>query len=245
MTPVIELIKSHRSIRKYTKQTIDQETINKLFEAGQSASTSSFIQAYSVIQIKDPLKRKAMATFAGGQSHVEEAPAFFVFCADLNRIKYCCERHSQEFEAGYAEHFVSASVDTTLLAQNTVLAAESLGLGCVFVGGIRNDPDGVSTLLKLPKHVYPVFGLCMGYPDQNPQVKPRLPLQAILQQDEYPQEMDKALLEKYDNDIFDYYQTRSSANKSETWSEQIAYKTTKKSRPFMKKFLQDRGFFLK
>ncbi|NVJ93904.1 MAG: oxygen-insensitive NADPH nitroreductase [Methylocystaceae bacterium] len=245
MNAVIELIRNHRSIRKFKDKPVSADTIKELVLSGQSASTSSFIQAYTVIQIKDVEKRKLLAQYAGNQIYVEEAPEFFVFCADLNRIKYCCSLHNQEMEAEYTEHFISASVDTGLFAQNFVIAAESLGLGCVYIGGLRNNPQDVADLLNLPDHVYPVFGMCLGYPDQNPEIKPRLPIDAVFYQDEYPREMDCQVLKEYDEEILDYYATRNTGNKIESWSEQIALKTTKKCRPFMKKFLNNRGFLLK
>ncbi len=78
-------------------------------------------------------------------------------------------------EDGFIELMLIASVDAALVAQNVLVAAESLGLGGVYVGGIRNDPDKMSELLNLPDRVYPVFGLCLGWPDQDPDRKPRLP----------------------------------------------------------------------
>ena len=106
------------------------------------------------------------------------------------------------------EQLLVASVDAALIAQNVVVAAESEGLGICYIGGIRNNPQEVSELLNLPEHVYPAFGLCLGYPDQDPEVKPRLPLAAILKQDAYDDSDDEALVASFDDTMHQYYQER-------------------------------------
>src|SRR5690606_36300604 len=82
--------------------------------------------------------------------------------------------------------------------------------GICYIGGIRNNPQEVSELLNLPEHVYPVFGLCLGYPDQDPEVKPRLPLAAILKQDAYDDSDDEALVASFDDTMHQYYQERTA-----------------------------------
>ncbi len=122
------------------------------------------------------------------------APVFLVFCADLNRLEAVCRIHDIAAEKGWAEQFVTATVDAALLAQNVLLAAESLGMGGVFIGGIRNDPQTVCELLEIPDQVYPVFGMCLGWPAHDPPPKPRLPADAILFTDRYPQQLDADML---------------------------------------------------
>ena len=92
---------------------------------------------------------------------------FSVYCADLQRSAAACVAEGGTFSAGMTEHFIIATVDVALSAQNAVVAAESLGLGICYIGGIRNNPAEVSALLELPEQVYPVFGLCLGYPAQK------------------------------------------------------------------------------
>ncbi len=245
MNPVIDLLRSHRSIRKFTEQAVDDGTLATLIEAGQTAATSSFIQACTVIQVKDRAKRLRLAELAGNQQYVESAAVFLVFCADFHRLGICCEIHQKPMLDGYTEQLITATVDTALFAQNTVIAAESLGLGCVYIGGIRNNPEAVSQLLELPHNTYPVFGLCMGYPAHNPETKPRLPLNVVLKQDCYSDSGDRQAIEHYDEAIRAYYRSRTGGKKDTAWSEQMASMLQKESRPHMKAFLQQHGFMLK
>jgi hypothetical protein len=113
-------------------------------------------------------------------------------------------------EKGWAEQFVTATVDTALLAQNVLLAAESLGMGGVFIGGIRNDPQTVCDLLAIPDQAYPVFGMCLGWPAHDPPPKPRLPVEAVLFDDRYPEKHDRAVLDEYDRVTNHYYLNRDS-----------------------------------
>jgi len=245
MNSVIELLNSHRSIRRFTDQAVSQNTINTVVQAGQAAATSSFIQACTVIQVNNPDNRTKLAEYAGGQAYVEEAPAFLVLCADMKRHQLACNMNGAEMKSGFTEQFITATVDVGLLAQNLTTAAESLGLGAVYIGGIRNQIAKVSDLLELPELVYPVFGLCLGYPDQNPEVKPRLPVEVILKQDSYDDSNDAAVIAEYDKAVSEYYQTRTGGNKDMTWSEQISGMLVKEARPHMLDFLKGRGFLLK
>ena len=174
MNAVHELLNSHRSIRKFTDQPISDELLTTILRSGQAAATSSFLQGATVIRVRNPASREKLAAFAGNQPYVSSAAEFFVLCADLKRPGNCCVQYDKPFEGDYTEHFIIATVDVALMAQNMVVAAEAAGLGICYIGGLRNNPRDVSDLLQLPKGVYPVFGLCLGYPDQDPECKPRL-----------------------------------------------------------------------
>jgi len=245
MNPTIELLTAHRSIRAFTPEPIEQAKIETFIKAGQAAATSSFIQACTVIQVNNPQKRAALAEYAGNQPYVVSAPVFLVFCADMHRHKIACDLHHADMQSGFTEQFMTATIDCALFAQNVAIAAESEGLGIVYIGGLRNQIANVSELLSLPDKVYPVFGLCIGYPDQNPEVKPRLPLPMVLKQDTYTDAQDTALLADYDNEIREYYRNRTGGNKEMSWSEQISGMLVKEARPHMLSFLQSKGYLLK
>lgn len=153
--------------------------------------------------------------------------------------------HDAQMQSGFTEQFITASLDTALFSQNLVVAAESLGLGTVYIGGLRNKIAEVADLLQLPDMVYPVFGLCLGYPAQDPEVKPRLPVNVVLKQEVYDDEADHDLITDYDAHVRDYYKTRTGGTKDMSWSEQISGMLVKESRPHMLPFLQERGFLLK
>jgi nitroreductase len=245
MQSVIELLKSHRSIRKFTTQPITPDLLENLLLAAQAAATSSFLQGATLIRVTKPESRQKIAELAGNQKYVETAAEFFVFCADLHRPGNYCREYGKPFEGDFTEHFIIATVDVALMAQNLVTAAESEGLGICYIGGIRNNPAPVAELLDLPYGVYPVFGLCLGYPDQDPEVKPRLPLSVIVKQDSYKEVGDKEAIKKYDEEIREYYRTRTGGGHGVSWSEQVSELLSDKARPHMKDFLASKGFKFK
>ena len=242
MNPIMQLLRSHRSIRKFRDKPVDDAVLQAIMRCGQAAATSSNIQATTVIQVRKADTRREIARLAGDQSYVATAGAFLVFCADLNRPRIACEKQGGNFAEGMTEHFIIATVDVALFAQNCALAAESLGLGICYVGGIRNDPAGVCTLLELPDQVYPVFGLCLGYPAQDPEIKPRLPLAAVFHQDRYPGTDFTPEIRDYDQRLRRYYRTRTGGTKESCWSREVKTLVGRKTRPHMREFLKSRGF---
>jgi len=242
MNPVIEQIKRHRSVRQYTNEPIPSELLQELIECGQAAASSSFIQAYSIIRVTDEDNRSKISEAAGGQPWIIQAAEFLVICADLKRIDHCCQKTEAGALEGYTEHFIAATVDAALMAENLLLAAESEGLGGVFIGGIRNAPDVVAECLDLPELVYPTFGLCLGWPDQDPYTKPRMPVEMILHQDRYQAETIDTNIEKYNDLIRDYYSSRQDNKRVSNWSTQTAMAIQGKKRKHMLMFLQERGF---
>lgn len=245
MNPVMQLLKSHRSIRKFTDQPVDDDLIHEIVRCGQAASTSSNLQATTVILVRKAETRREIARVAGDQKYVTTAGAFLVFCADLNRSRRACKMQSGDFVAGMTEHFILATVDVALFAQNCAIAAESSGLGICYIGGIRNDPERVSVLLDLPDQVYPVFGFCLGYPAQDPEVKPRLPLSVVLKEERYSKSDDTDGILVYDKQLRSYYRSRTGGSKDSCWTQEMKDLVGKESRPHMRGFLQSRGFSMK
>lgn len=245
MNSVIKLLKSHRSIRKFSDRKIEESLFNEILSAGQGAATSSFLQGATVIRIQNSESRKKLAVYAGNQAYVETAAEFLVFCADLKRGGNACKQYEKPFSGDYTEHFIIATVDVALMAQNVVIAAESVGLGICYIGGIRNSPREVSDLLQLPLGVYPVFGLCLGYPDQDPEVKPRLPLAVIVKDEVYGEAGDANRIANYDEHVREYYSLRTGGGHGICWSEQVAGLLSEKARPHMRGFLAQQGFLFK
>lgn len=248
--PVIDLLSRHRSIRKFNSRPVGDDTLKGLVKAAQCASTSHHVQAYTIIQVKDSENRQAIADLAGPQPWVAQAPVFLVFCADLTRLVAAARHHGVPEEIGWAEQLIVATVDTALVAQNLMVAAESMGLGGVFIGGIRNDPEQVCDLLNIPDQAFPVFGLCLGYPEQIPDTKPRLPVTQVLRQDYFqaPGEKENSSglpkeVTNFDGTLHNYYKNRDSNLKDQTWTGQMAELTGRIIRPWMKAFLEKKGFF--
>jgi nitroreductase len=242
---VVSLLKSHRSIRKFTDEPVSDAMVNDIIGAGFAAATSSNLQGATVIRVRNPQTRAALAEAAGGQRYVEEAAAFFVWCADLHRSAVACEMAGGTFSPGMTEHFIIATTDCGLAAQNAVVAAESLGLGVCYIGGIRNDPQRVSDLLELPDQVYPLFGLCLGWPAQDPMLKPRLPLSVTLKEERYDNSDDRDGIAAYDETLRAYYRERTAGKHDRTWSADMSALLGKESRPHMRDFLARRGFAMR
>ncbi len=139
---------AHRSVRKFTAQPVTDEQLSALVAAAQSAATSSNLQPWSVIAIRDPQRKARLAVLANNQEFINEAPLFLVRVADLGRARRLAQRSGAALDgADYLETTIIGFVDTALAAQNAVVAAESLGLGTVFVGAIRNHPEEVAAEL--------------------------------------------------------------------------------------------------
>lgn len=245
MNEVHQLLRSHRSIRSFVDEPLDDPTVADIVRSGLSAATSSNLQATTVIRVRDVGVRRRIAEIAGDQQHIVTAGAFLVWCADLHRTRRACELAGGTMTSGMTEQFVIATVDVALAAQNAVVAAESMGLGICYIGAIRNDPQVVSDLLRLPHDVYPVFGLCIGRPAQDPEVKPRLPLAVVLKDDVYDDGGEAELIAAYDETLRHYYRTRSGGTKDSCWTEEMARLTDGERRPHLRDFLTRRGFELR
>lgn len=237
MTPTIDLLRSHRSIRHFTGEPITDEQREAIIAGAQAASTSSFLQCSSIIRITDKALREQLVPLTGGQKHVAEAAEFWVFCADFNRNLQICP----DAQLGLAEQLLLGAVDTAILAQNALTAAESLGLGGVYIGGIRNNIEAVGELLGVPKYVLPLFGLCLGWPDAQPDVKPRMPAAMLVHENRY-QSLDRELLNEYDEQLAQYYLSRDSNTRRDTWSAHISRTIIKENRLFMLDYLHKQGW---
>ncbi|MEW8626181.1 MAG: oxygen-insensitive NADPH nitroreductase [Candidatus Thiodiazotropha sp.] len=243
LTATQQLQINHRSVRRFLEKPLEPGQLEALIRCGQAAATSSFIQAYSIIRVTRPEARRAIAVAAGGQVWIEKAAEFLVFCADLRRINQVCETVGKGGLEGYCEHGLAAVIDVALMGQNLMLAAESQGLGGVFIGGIRNQPGVVVEQLGLPHRVVPLFGMCLGWPDANTEVKPRMPVECILHQNQY-QDIEPDKLAEYDELMSKYYAGRGANVKLTDWSNATAEAIQGKKREHMLDFLRSRGFFV-
>lgn len=248
MNVTIQTMLNHRSIRKYKETPLSEQLLHTLIQAGQMASTSSNVQAYSIINIVDPELRHQLAEIAGPQWHVDTAPVFLVWCADLYRVVAASEstigEHIENVEL--TENFVVATVDTALAAQNTALAAESLGLGILYVGGLRNQIAKVSELLQLPQYVYPLFGMCVGYPDEDPIIRPRFALEAVLHQNVYNEDQVKESIAEYNGRAREYVNARSNGTQNFDWSHSMSRRlSAPNQRRRQKEFFISKGFMKK
>ncbi|MBP2242177.1 FMN reductase (NADPH) [Cytobacillus eiseniae] len=245
MNESINLLLNHRSIRQFEDRPLSKEQIEMIVSCAQSASTSSFIQAYSIIGVTDKEKKKKLAKIAGEQSYVAENGHFFVFCADLYRHEIIGEMENKRVIPSIesTEKFMVTLIDTALAAQNAAIAAESMGLGICYIGGLRYDLEAVCDLLHIPSRVLPLFGLAVGYPAKMTEKKPRLPINHIYHENEYRsnREENEQQLQVYNEIISDYYIERTQGKRKDTWTSQMAGMLEKQSRMYMNDFVQKSG----
>ena len=189
MNPVLECLAAHRSIRRFGPRRVPDEVVREAVAAAQRSATSHWVQPYAVIQIVESAQRARLRELCGDQVQVEQAGAFFVVCADARRHRLIAEQAGSEFHSNL-ETFLANAIDTALFAQSLVLAFEATGWGTCFIGGLRNHLSGVDQLLALPEHVFPLFGLCVGEPAENPPPRPRLAPEGVWSKGRYPENSD-------------------------------------------------------
>ena len=220
---VIATMLDHRSVRSYKPDPLPAGALETLIAAAQSAATSSNMQWWSAIAITDPAKKKVLAEIAGNQKHIEQCPTFICWVADMARNQRISDATKTEFETmPWLETFMVACIDAALAAQNAVVAAQSIGLGTVYIGAMRNDPVRVAELLGLPPQAFVVFGLCVGYAADSKaagEVKPRLPQSVVLHHERYD-----ATHEAAQRAIYDAEMGRFSARhelQAATWTQRV------------------------
>ncbi len=196
MSETITLMKSHTSVRRFKEEAIPQEDLNTILSAGQMASSWKNFQFYSVIVVRSQEKKDALFELVP-QEAIRQSAAFLLFVGDLNRAEKGARLHTDTFQPQGVEGLLITSVDAALAGQNTLLAAESLGYGGVIIGLVRYKSVELAELFKLPDYTYPVFGIALGVPNQQHDVKPRLPLEQVVFEEEYQEQTDEAI-EAYD-----------------------------------------------
>lgn len=239
---VIELLTAHASVRKYKDLTLPKEKVYEFIHAGQHAASSHFVQAYSVIYVTEQEKREQLAELSKNKRQILSAGAVLLFCADYCRLEKAGALHQKDIDYSYTENLLVGAVDVALFAQNVAIAAESQGYGICYIGGVRNAPHEISELFQLPKGVVPLFAMTIGVPDEANEVKPRLPVEAIIHENGYDSDKYEELLQAYDQTMHAYYLNRGSNQKDTEWSLQMADFLSEPKRTYMKEFLIQQGF---
>lgn len=238
----IRLLRDRVSVRKYKNEPVSDATVNAILEASFRAPTSSNIQAYSVIVVRDPALKEALRIVTGNQKHVVEAPVFLAFCADLTRMDNALQRHGHSIENNNLEIGLVSTIDAALVGMSASLVAESLGLHGVMIGAVRNDALEVARILDLPRHVYCVFGMCLGYPDEAPAQKPRMPFETMVHHDTYDPGGRDTGLNTYDKQLAAHYEAIGKPTTADSWTDDIDKKFHEPRRDKLRAALKERGF---
>ena len=227
MNPVLESLFKHKSIRKYKSQPLDDEKLQLIIKAAQAAPTWCNGQQVSIIVVKDQARKDRIKDLCWGQPYIGTCSAFLVFCADYYRCSLAFEKAGktkEEFEK-YVKNIDTVFVgchDVGISLQNATVAAESLGLGTVDIGAVRAKSLEITKELNLPKYVIPICGLCVGYPDDDPGIKPRLPMSAVCFDEKYDTEKAKAGIDEYDGTFKKYLNERESNSRDSNWTKSIS-----------------------
>lgn len=246
---MLDSLLAHRTVRAYLPDALDDSVLPTLVAAAQSAASSSNLQAWSVVAVTAPDRKARLAGLAGNQAHIRECPLFLVWLADLSRLERVAERRGETADANrYLELYTLAVVDAALAAQNAVAMAEAMGLGTVYIGGIRNKPEDVAQELGLPSQAFAVFGMCVGRPDpaRPADVKPRLPQHVVLHRERYDAEEEARAVASYDAAMTDFQQAQgmSLAGWSATASQRVRGAQSLSGRDRLKAALTSLGFAL-
>ena len=196
-TAVLSRILTRRSYRRFTDQPVPEAVRAVLLACSQSAPAKSDLQHYSILDLRDPAKKSALAEHCD-TAWMADAPVLLVFCGDLRRAQRACEIHGRAFQQNTLDSFMNAAVDAALAMQAMILAAEAAGLGCCCISQVRKRLPEVATLLNLPDGVFPVAGLAAGWPDEARDVTYRLPPSIVVHRDGYDDTDLGSELDQYD-----------------------------------------------
>lgn len=285
----LDTITAHRSVRLWQDRPVDDETLDTVLAAAQSAPSSSNKQTVSVVAVRDQAVKEQLASIgARMSSHVATAPVVLVWMVDFSQIRFHAaqvksEQGAEDAEGGagpaeenhgvstrpphdlgaldYLDEPVTSVLDIGITSQTAAIAAESLGLGTVFLGSMRNDIGAVQEILGIPQTVVPFLGLAIGYgdPAENAGVKPRLPMELFVHHDRYNDrggadsadsagERERAaLLADYDEALGAYF---ARYGQHPQWSTQTLHRVsdkaaTKTKRHLLRRFLERAGFALR
>ena len=219
MNNTIDTIKNHRSIRQYLDKDVPAELIDEIIKSAQAMPNSINGQQTSVIVVRDKKKKEKLAELVGNQEYVAKAPVFLVFVMDFYRTYLAGEKTGfKQVIHEDIEGILAGSVDVGIALGASVVAAESLGLGTVPIGGIRKNPEEVIELLGLPKYTFPLVGLVVGYPADKSHKKPRVPFDSFKHDESYDTKVVEDSINVYDEQMDKYLKDIGRSEQETNWS---------------------------
>ena len=244
-------IAGHSSHRKFASRAVTPGLLRLLFACALSAPSKSDLQQADIIHVADRDKVKAIADLIPDMPWINNAPVVLVFCGNNRRIRQIGEWRGKPFANDHLDHFMNAAVDAGIVLMNFIRAAEAVGMGCCPVSAVRNHPHDVSALLGLPEWVFPVAGLCAGYPAETGRISARLPLGVTVHTDRFDETGLREKIDAYDQrrqTLQPYRRQRHAElhgqNASYGWSEDKARQYSVPERENFGAFIQNKGFSL-
>lgn len=243
--PTLATLMAHRSVRRFTDQKLTTTEIQALITAAQHAPTSTFSQQYSILSVTDPAKLAVLGDITG-HHWLEHAGHFFIFLADQYRNQVLAPQTTTTAKNLQSMDKLLAGIfDATIATEAMVTAGESLKLGSTIMGSILNDVPRLIQLFDLPELTFPVLGLAIGHPAEQPEQKPRLPQTLIHFENTYrPLTAANPQLVAYDALLKRYYQQRTANQREETFTHHIATELSRdpKQRAGILTALKQQGF---
>lgn len=227
MNTTIENQLNHKSIREFTDQKIDTKTLETLFQVANHTSSSVGMQSYSIIRVTDPVKKDAISKVCN-QAHVARAQELLIFIVDLYRNAQISKEMGEDIDEKInMDKFFQGFTDGAIACQNTVVAIESLGMGAVYLGSALNDSQEIIDILELPPLTFPIVGLGFGYPNQEPQLKPRMDIALKVFENTYKIQDDYLdSIREYDETMKTYYDLRDIKKPLDSFSKQVVMRFT-------------------
>lgn len=248
---VIRRVLMRKTVRRYSDKVPSEELIDLLVASALSASAKSDFQQASILRVQDPQERAAIGALFPSMPWIGISPVFFVFLGDARRLQRIGEMRGKLVRNGTLEGFFNASIDAALALQTMIICAESAGLGVCPISVIRNEVDKVAAILGLPDLVFPVAGLCLGYPQGEGFISLRLPRRLTAHTDRYDDSALAAGVDDYDRRRHAIHaipkeQHRSNAEFGEAafygWSEDKARQAAKAEGAAFLPYLRAHGF---
>ncbi len=243
----------HRTHRRYTPDPVADELVDVLLACALSTPSKSDLQQASVVLVKDAAKRAQIAELIPDMPWIATAPVFMVFCGDNRRIRRICELRGRPFANDHLDSFLNAAVDAGMALQSFIRAAAAVGLGCCPISVVRNHIAAIGAILALPDCVFPLAGLCVGYPSREGYISLRLPPAATVHVDAYDDADLAQQIDGYDRRRDARYAIpRENQRYAEEygcaefygWSEDKARQVSKPERAGLGAFLKRHGFNL-
>ena len=177
--------KTRRTVRAYSARPVTDEDLKTMLDAAAQAPTTGNMQLYSVVVTRSAEGKRALAPLHFNQPQTEGCSVVLTFCADFNRFVKWCE--ASDAVPGYDNFrsFMTAVIDTAIFAQQFCTIAEMNGLGCCYLGTTTYNAHEIARELELPSRVVPLITLSVGYPEGNPQVSDRIPVEAVVHSEKY------------------------------------------------------------
>jgi nitroreductase/FMN reductase [NAD(P)H] len=178
-------IAGHRSHRRFLPRPIAPDLLRLLCACALSAPSKSDLQQCDIVIVTDKAIRAGIVATIPDMPWIMDAPAFLVFVANGERLPMLAKLHDKPFPNDHLDQFFNAAVDAAIVLATFLRAASAVGLGCCPISAIRDHPQTVSDLLRLPQRVIPVAGCCVGWPARAGEITPRLSLRTTVIENSY------------------------------------------------------------